>query len=112
MKVSFEGIGEVFATFYNNGAADGQPVKISGNGEVSPCSAGEKFSGIAVAPGEEYTGVVIGGCITVPYSGTAPALGHTALVADGNGGVKSGAGGNSHTVINVDTAEKSLCFIL
>ena len=41
-KVSFEGIGEVVATFYaGEGVKAGQVVKIGGDSSVAPCAAGE-----------------------------------------------------------------------
>ena len=41
-KLSFEGIGAVVATFSaGEGVKGGQPVKLTGNGAVGPCSAGE-----------------------------------------------------------------------
>ena len=112
MKVSFEGIGELIATFYNNGAANGNPVKMSKAGEVSPCNNSERFIGIATAPGEEYTGVILGGCVTLTYTGTAPALGYVKLSANGSGGVKTDAGGTEYIVLGVDTADKTVCIIL
>lgn len=112
MKVSFEGIGELIATFYNNGAENGYPVKLSAGGEVTSCASGERFMGIAVAPGGEYTGVVIGGCVTLPYSGAAPAVGHSKLSADGSGGVKADSAGTEYVVLDVDTIGKTVCIIL
>jgi len=112
MKVSFEGIGELVATFYNNGATDGSPVKMSKAGEVSPCANSERFIGIATAPGAEYTGVIISGCVTLTYSGTAPVLGYAKLSANGSGGVKTDAGGTEYKVLGVDTADKTVCIIL
>ena len=45
-RVSFEGIGEVMATFYaGEGVKGGQVVKLGGDGEVAPCAAGERFFG-------------------------------------------------------------------
>ena len=43
-RVSFEGIGEVMATFYaGEGVKGGQVVKLGGDGEAIPCGAGERF---------------------------------------------------------------------
>ena len=42
-RVSFEGIGEVMATFYaGEGVKGGQVVKLGGDGEVIHCGAGVK----------------------------------------------------------------------
>lgn len=112
MKVSFEGIGEMVATFYNNEATAGYPVLLSGNGEVSDCADGDAMLGVAMVGDGDYCGVMLKGCITLPYSGSAPALGWTALAANGAGGVKTADTGREYAVLAVDTAESTVCFIL
>ena len=91
-RVSFEGIGEVMATFYaGEGVKGGQVVKLGGDGEVIPCGAGERFCGLAVSGSDGYAGVQVAGFVT--------------LTADGNGGVKkAGAGdqGQEYLVVSVD----------
>lgn len=107
MKVSFEGIGETVVTFYNDTsspAAVGDPVKISGNGEVSACADGDKFCGICIFADDEYAAVQMKGYIKLAYSGeTAPAVGFSTLAADGNGGISADSTGAVHLVIDVDT---------
>ena len=50
-KVSFEEIGAVAATFFaQKEVKAGQVVKMTGNGQVGPCSAGDKFCGVALDP--------------------------------------------------------------
>ena len=45
-RISFEGIGEVAATFAcGEGVKAGQVVKLTGNGTVGPCGDGERFCG-------------------------------------------------------------------
>lgn len=49
-KVSFEEIGAVAATFFaQKEVKAGQVVKMTGNGQVGPCSAGDKFCGVALS---------------------------------------------------------------
>ena len=61
-RVSFEGIGEVMATFYaGEGVKGGQVVKLGGDGEVAPCAAGERFFGVAVRGAGGYGGGQGGG---------------------------------------------------
>ena len=44
-RISFEGIGEVAATFAcGEGVKAGQVVKLTGDGTVGPCGDGERFS--------------------------------------------------------------------
>mgnify|MGYP000187985829 CR=1 FL=1 len=48
-KISFEDIGSVVATFLaDSGVKGGQVVKLTGNGQVGPCSAGDAFCGVAL----------------------------------------------------------------
>lgn len=91
MKVSFEGIGQWCATFLGD-VSEGGVVKVSGAGQAADCEAGDPFCGAAVCAGEGACTVQMGGFVTVPYSGTAPAPGYTALTADGLGGVKTAGG--------------------
>ncbi len=52
------------------------------------------------------------GFVKTPYSGTAPALGYTALAADGNGGVKAASSGPLRLVLELDTTKKTVGFCL
>ena len=51
-RMSFEGIGEVAATFAcGEGVKAGQVVKLTGDGTVGPCGDGERFCGVALSSG-------------------------------------------------------------
>ena len=115
MKVSFEGIGEGIATFHFDGegrAAGGTPVKVSGNGTVSPCGEGERFFGVALAGDEDFTAVQMEGFAELSFSGTAPGVGYVKLAADGSGGVKKSESGGEFLVVEVDTGNKVLGLVL
>lgn len=88
-KVSFEGIGEVCATFY---AADsvkaGQVVKLSGGSTVAACAAGERFCGVATSAQDGCAGVQIGGLAQVSCADSTVTVGYVRLTANGSGGVK------------------------
>ena len=109
MKISYEGIGQWAATFACADAAEGQVVKISGNGEVAPCAAGDQFCGVVLHVGRdgEACSVALGGMVTMPYSGSAPALGWTGLAGDGKGGIKA-ADGRDYLVVDVDESGKTV----
>jgi hypothetical protein len=114
MSISFEGIGQWAATFGCDGdVTEGQVVKISGNGAVSACASGDAFCGVAVSVGRDggACSVVLGGLVTVPYTGTAPGLGWVKLAADGNGGVSAGQG-RERLAVDVDTAGQTVTFAL
>ena len=109
MSISFHGIGQECATFLSTTATEGQVIKMSGRGAVGPCSAGDGFCGVAVCCRDDACSVQVGGFVTVSYTGTAPAVGWTALAADGEGGVKSvTTGGRAYLVADADTTAKTV----
>lgn len=121
MQMSFYGgIGQWAATFACSGELkSGQVAKISGNGEVGACAAGEAFGGVvlSVARDAEACTVALGGLMTVHYTGSsAPAVGWTTLTADGNGGVQAAAAesgdGREVLIVDVDAAAKTVTFAM
>ena len=114
--ISFGGIGENVVSFYNGGAiaaAKGKTVKMTGNGQVAQCADGDKFCGVAVGGDAEFTAVQTAGFVTAAYSGTAPAVGYAALLADADGGVKvAAAGGREYLVVEVNTIDKTVGIML
>ncbi len=104
MKVSYEGIGQLCASFVCGvDVTEGALVKASANGTVSKCAAGEEFCGVAAAVSHDGTlcSVQLGGFVTAAFSGTAPTVGFGKLCADGSGGVKTG-GEKSRLIVAVD----------
>ena len=95
MSVSFEGVGQVCATFLGGKLAEGQVVKLTGNGTVETCGDGDHFIGAAICCKDDACTVQVGGFVTVSYSGAAPAVGWSALAADGKGGVKAAGSGET-----------------
>ena len=68
-KVSFEEIGAVAATFFaQKEVKAGQVVKMTGNGQVGPCSAGDKFCGVALSNENGCAGVQVKGFCPVAKS--------------------------------------------
>lgn len=88
-KVSFEGVGEVAATFFaESGVKAGQVVKLSGDGTVAACGAGDRFCGVALSVREGCAGVQTGGYAAVNCADSTVTVGYVTLTADVNGGVK------------------------
>ena len=114
MTTSFNGFDERVLTFECDTEINaGTPVKISANGKVSVCAAGDRFIGICLGTRGGYASVLVGGFITLHYTSTAPTTNYAKLVADGNGGVKvDAAGGTEVVAISVDTNEKTIGFIM
>ena len=89
MSISYEGIGEWCATFVCGAVSEGDIVKVSANGTVGKCTAGDGFCGVVSA---------------VAHDGKACTV---QLVADGLGGVSKPSdnqNGSSYLVLSVDSA--------
>ena len=115
MSISFGGIGEMCVTMKTSGTvAKGSPVKLCANGTVTACSAGDRLVGVVVDKAEDgYATVQLAGFAEVGYTGTAPSVGFGLLGADGSGGVKTVAsGGGEYVIVTVDTAAKTVGFII
>lgn len=112
MKVSFEGIGEQVVSFAANGEVKGAFVKLSANGTVAACSAAENFMGFCINAEDGFADVMTHGYITCPYTGTAPVVGYSQLTADTAGKVKTAQTGREYLVLDVDTAAKTVGFIM
>lgn len=116
MNVCFDGVGQVCATFLGKNLTEGHVVKLTGNGTVGECASGDGFCGAVICAKDDACSVQVAGFVSVPYSGAAPAVGWTALAADGDGGVKtaasSDAGGRAFPVVGVDSANKTVTILL
>ena len=109
MKVSFEGIGEMVATFAVDGTVEpGDMVKLSEDGKVSACGGDDAFVGIAVTVREGFAGVQFAGMTQVSCDEEL-ICGWKKLVANGKGGVKVAAatGGREYLVVAVDSTAKT-----
>ena len=100
MNVSFEEIGRLDVTFAQSGCESGQVCKVSGNGDVAPCGAGERFCGVVESVRGGVAAVQVAGFVTVAVTGGLN-VGYVNLCADGQGGVKAGAG-REYLVVSVD----------
>lgn len=115
MKISYEGMGQWAATFACGEVSVGQVVMVDAEDSVKSCSAGDAFAGVVLSKARsgDACAVVLGGTAEVSYSGSsAPAVGWQKLCADGNGGVKTDAGGREHLVLAVDEAAKRCVIVL
>lgn len=110
-KVSFDGIGELAATFYHKDAVQGAPVAMADDHCVKNCSSGDAFVGICTHVDGEVAQVQLRGYVRLPYTGTAPAVGFCALAANGSGGVTA-SGSRNYLVLDVDTADSMVGFML
>ncbi len=113
---SYNGIGEVAATFVDHGVDVGCVVVISDNNTVEWAESGKVFHGYCLWQKNGVATIQVRGFVTLPYSGaTAPTVGYCELVTDDSGYVKaqSAVEGNvSRLVVAVDTTEKTVTFLL
>jgi len=100
-RISFEGIGEVMATFEaEENVKAGQVVKVSGNGTAAPCAAGDRPAGVAAAVKNGCAAVQVRGFATV--SATGVGIGWAKLSADGSGGMAADENGADYLVVQAD----------
>ena len=113
MSVSFGGMGEMFATFKTDGTAEaGKAVQMQDNDTVAVCGAGGKFIGIAAdTAGDGYATVQLKGYTEMAYAGTAPTVGFCSLAGAAEG-VAVSENGREYLVVRVDTANKTVGFIM
>ena len=107
MKVAFNGIGRVSATFLADSNKVGNVCKMARNETVKACSSGDEFIGVMEAYRGGYGSIMLHGFAEVAYTGTAPAVGYAKLVADGYGGVKVGESMKVRLVAAVDEDRKT-----
>ncbi len=113
MKVSFNGFNNKELTFIcTDDLIVGYPVKITENSTVAKCNEGEEFIGICTHADSENAVVQVMGHVKMTYSETAPALGRNALVCGADDTVKQSASGVNCIVLNVNTTDMTVEFLL
>ncbi len=113
MNVSFNGFNQNVLTFVSESDIEvNTPVKMADNGEVTPCQNGDEFIGVSVTSRQGYTGVQMTGYTKMPYSGEAPTVGYQTIAADENGGVAVAQTGKKVLVLDVDSVNKTIGFIM
>lgn len=106
MSVGFDGMGRQTATFQAGSVSAGSVVIMGGNGKVRSAGAGHAPVGVVLNCREGYASVQTGGFVRAAWTGTAPALGWTALTTNGAGGVKAaGEGDKSRSCLVVEVNE-------
>lgn len=97
MNISYEEIGQVVVTCQvAEGVTLGDVVKVNAAGEMAPCMAGDRICGQVLSIAEDGCGgVQMKGFATLACGDTGVAPGWVSLVADGDGGVKKAASGET-----------------
>ncbi len=113
MNVSFQGIGELVATFEaGTGVVAGTLVKTTTAGKADACAAGDKFCGVAVNVRDGFAAVLLHGYAEIPCSGTV-ALGYQKLAAASGTAAKADeTNGREILVLDVQSGDAPVCGIL
>ncbi len=113
MSISFKGINEQVVTFAIEAELEvGTLVTMSESATVKACESGDLFVGVVVSSHGNIAAVQTNGYISLPYSGTAPALGITALSAADAKTAAADTSGRTVTVIELDEASKTAGILL
>ena len=109
MEISFEGIGQVAATF---AAADnieaGMAAALTADSTIGLGKAGDAPCGKVLSVKNGMAAVQISGMAQLGYSGTAPAVGINTIAVDGSGKIKTVTGGGiSCLVVSVNTTDST-----
>ena len=103
MSISYEGIGQVLATFRVEEGTGQGAVTLVDNGTVGYGRAGDLPCGVLVCGEKNGMGAVqVEGFVTLSYTGSAPSLGYAILTCDGKGGVMEEEVGKEFLVVSVD----------
>lgn len=113
MATSYNSIALECASFRANGTLTvGEPCKLVADKIVGACASGNDFIGVVMHVRGNTVTVAIRGFVTVPYSGSLPPVGNTALVGNGSHGVVVGDAGKARTVVCRDIANGTVTFLL
>ena len=108
MEISFEGIGQVAATFMVEGDIQpGMAVAMTGDSTVGMGADGDPICGVALSAKNGMAAVQVGGMVKVGYSGTAPAIGWGTVAGDGAGKIKTAADGTKCLILSVSTGDST-----
>ena len=113
MTYSYEQIGNICISLdCTSDVQVGQVCQMYTSDCVCKAGADRIFDGVVASKKDSRAGVVVHGFVTVPFTGTAPSVGYRGLLSDGQGGVYSDEEGKNYLIVSVDTANKTVTFLL
>lgn len=113
MAISFDSIGQECITVYANSIINvGSPCKFISSRVINNCTDGNAFHGILSKQSGNIVTLTVRGFVTVPYSGSTPTMGYCPLAAAGSGKVKKLDGAREYLVVETDTANSLVTFLL
>ena len=103
MEFSYEGIGQVVATFAaGEGVEPGMTVAVIDSGTVGIPSGGAELAGKVLAVNGDCCAVQVGGFMELAYTGETPTVGGSTVSCDGQGGIWVGQGSRPCLIVHVD----------
>lgn len=109
MGINFNGFGENVLTF--NAASGltsaGVPVKMTGDGEVGPCSNNDVFCGVCVNVRDGYAAVQLSGFVVLPAAAKITA-GYQKVAVNSAGKVAANENGREVLVLSSSATEVSI----
>lgn len=114
MAISYDKIGDLYATFYGN-VKVGDVVTISSSNTVAKAADGNTVAGVCVDTDGKLCTVQVKGFVNLKYTGSALNVGRQVIVSGGNNEVKSGniaTNGTSILVVASDTASKEIVALI
>lgn len=114
----YDGIGQLTVVTFKQsgfvkGTDEGKLVKMSSNDTVALPADGDNFIGMVRTIEKGHTAVSLNGAVEVGYSGSAPVVGRSRLIANATGGVKVGASTDKeYLVVRVNTTTSKVVFFL
>ena len=113
MSISFDSIGQqCVTTAAATSLVTGAVCKFTGNGTVAACADGDPIHGFVENIRGKNATVTVRGFVTAAYSGTAPTVGWCALAGAASNKVKVLTGAKEYLVVNVNTTENTVTFLL
>lgn len=113
MNISLQGFNTSYATFIADSTAEaGKAVVIKSAYTVGKPTAVAPLMGVITSKRDDNALVQMSGTVALAYTGTAPALGYTALASDTAGNAIANEAGRKVLVVAVDTTSKIVTFII
>ena len=109
MSISYEGIGQVLATFQVERGTEVGAVVMTKNNTVGMGEMGACPCGVLIHKEEDNMGAVqLEGMVEVTFSGHAPTVGYAAFICDGYGNLLQDDNGRQLLVVSVDEENETM----
>ena len=113
MSISFDSTGQQCVTAMVSGMpVAGAVCKFNNNNLIAPCADGGAIHGFVENIRGKSATVTVRGFVTATYSGTGPTVGYCALAAAAANKVKVLSGAKEYLMVNVNTVNNSVTFLL